>query len=399
MPTCFGNGGMFDRCHWGVKGQMRGRPIIPDSHKLLRVIEIDHQVDPRWETFMSTHPEALIYHHSAWLQTLEQEYGRRSVALACEGGDGRLRGILPLLQTRGLPFQIGGQRTGRRLSSLPRTPIAGPLALDSQAAEALMRAAIERAQQEPETRLELKMSSPTLDGLVDGIDGNPWRLTYTLTLPSNPADLRFGNARNHGRIRWAVNKAARLGVQVRPAETEADLCAWYLLYLETMRSHQVPPRSYRFFRNMWKNLCPRGLMRLLLAEQQLGEERRLLAGSIFLLFGSTVFYAFNGRRRADLPLRPNDAIHWQAIQDACRAGFRTYDFGEVAESHQGLAEFKRKWGAEPGRLYRYYYPSIQEMDTDDTTPGEPVRQLANASWNRLPLRVTALLGDWLYRYL
>lgn len=378
---------------------MRVRPIIPDSDQCLRVIEIDHRVDPRWEAFMSTHPEGLIYHHSAWLQTLEQEYGRSSVALACEGDDGLLRGILPLLRTRGLPFQIGGQRTGRRLSSLPRTPISGPLALDSQAAEVLLRAAIERTQREPGTRLELKMGSATLDGLVNGIKGTPWRLTYTLALPSDPADLRFGNARNHGRIRWAINKAARLGVQVRSAETEADLRDWYLLYLDTMRSHQVPPRSYRFFRAMWKHLRPRGLMRLLLAEIPQGEERRLLAGSIFLLFGRTVFYAFNGRRRADLTLRPNDAIHWQAIQDACRAGFRTFDFGEVPDTHQGLAEFKRKWGAEPRRLYRYYYPNIEEIDTDDITPGEPVRQLANASWNRLPLRVTARLGDWLYRYL
>lgn len=378
---------------------MRVRPIVPDTRGGLRVIEIDPETDPRWEDFMSSHPKGLIYHHPSWLWVLEREYGRRPVALACEGSDGQFHGILPLLPTRGLPFQIGGWRAGRRLSSLPRTPIAGPLALDNQAAEVLLRTAIERTQRESGTRLELKMGSPELDGLVDGMDGVPWRLTYALGLPSDPADLRFGSARNHGRIRWAVNKAARLGVQVREAETETDLLAWYLLYLETMRVHQVPPRSYRFFQSVWAHLRPRGLMRLLLAEQQRGEERHVLAGSMFLLFGHTIFYAFNGRRRVDLPLRPNDAIHWQAIQDACHAGFRTYDFGEVAENHQGLAEFKRKWGAEPRRLYRYYYPSIQGLDTDGSKPTKPIRQIASATWNRLPLRATGVLGDWLHRYL
>ena len=214
--------------------------------------------------------------------------------------------------------------------------------------------------------------------------------------------MRFGTSRNHGRIKWAVNKAIKLGVQVRPAETARDLRAWYALYLDTMRAHIVPPRSYRFFETAWEVLQPRGLMRLLLAEQHQAGRRRLLAGSLVLMFGQTVFYAFNGRRREDLSLRPNDVIQWQAIQDACRAGFRWYDFGEVTEENQGLAEFKSKWGAEPRRLYRYYYPAphvSEGSETRDLTAGGRARQVANAAWRRLPLSVTALLGDWLYGYL
>ena len=237
-----------------------------------------------------------------------------------------------------------------------------------------MRAAIERAQRVPDSRLELKMLAPDLNGLVEGLIGTPWRLTYRLTLCPDPADLRLGSARNHGRIRWAVNKAARLGVRVRQAETEVDLLDWYRLYLETMRSHQVPPRSYRFFRSIWRYLLPRGWMRLLLAEQRQVKERRPLAGSIFLLFGCTIFYAFNGRHRVDLPLRPNDAIHWQAIQDACHSGFRTYDFGGGGKP-SGIGEFKHKWGAEPQRLYRYYYPPIPDLNTDDFMPGKPIQRI------------------------
>lgn len=378
---------------------MRIQTIIRNSRQQQRVIETDPQTDPRWEAFVSKHPNGLIYHHPAWLKTLEQEYGCPLVALCCEGDDGQLRGILPLQQTRGLPLRLGNGRIGRRLSSLPRTPIAGPLALDRPAAEGLLRAAIARVQQEPETQMELKMRSPALDGLIAGVRGVPWRQSYLLALPADPADLHFGSARNHSRIRWAINKAARLGIRVRQAETEADLRAWYRLYLETMRCHQIPPRSYRFFLSVWNHLQPCGRMRLLLAEQQQEDERRIVAGSIFLLSGDTVFYAFNGRSRADLPLRPNDAIHWQAIHDACRDGFRTYDFGEVAENHQGLAEFKRKWGAESRRLYRYYYPGIQDVHADGVTLSKPIHRIANASWNRLPLPVTAMLGDWLYRYL
>jgi hypothetical protein len=243
----------------------------------------------------------------------------------------------------------------------------------------------------------LKVPSDVLGDAVKGMVGIPWRLTYVLELPRDPDQIRFGNSRNHARIKWAVNKAAREGVAVRLAETEEELRAWYQLYLETNRWHAVPPRPYRLFQACWDLLQPRGLMRLMLAEQREAGQCRLLAGSIFLMFGSTVFYAFNGRRLETLSLRPNDAIHWNAIQDACREGYRYYDFGEVLEDNQGLAEFKGKWGTEARRLYRYYYPTPKSVPTDESTGF--VGRLAGVVWRKLPLRAISLLGDRIYSYL
>jgi len=55
-------------------------------------------------------------------------------------------------------------------------------------------------------------------------------------------------------------------LRVREAAVEADLSAWYDVYLETMRWHAVPPLSYRLFKAMWDVLRPQGYMRLLVAE-------------------------------------------------------------------------------------------------------------------------------------
>lgn len=368
---------------------------------VLRVVRIDPLVDPRWAAFVAAHPEGTIYHHPAWLRALAAEYGQPAAHLACEDAEGRLRGILPLLQTRGLPLRTGGLLAGRRLASLPRTPVAGPLALDREATAALVGAAVARARRTPGLRLQLKGQAPDLDGLVDGLVGVPWRLTYVLELPVQPDELRFGNSRNHAQIKWAVNKAAKSGVRVRPADTVADLRAWYALYLDTMRWHAVPPRPYRFFRALWDLLQSAGQLRLLLAERDEARRPQLLAGALFLLYGQTVSYGFGGRRREALALRPNDAIHWRAIEEAYRAGFRRYDFGEVPEGHEGLAAFKGKWGTEPRRLYRYYHPCPVTPAVERTTaPGEgAARRLARAAWRRLALPATAQVGDWLYRYL
>ncbi len=367
------------------------RHDVAEAVSTLRVVEVDARNDPRWEALVSTLSNGLIYHHPSWLQVLEEALGYKPVNLACEDANGQFRGVLPLFYKQGL-------FTGRQYSSLPRTPVGGPLARDSQSMAILVRAAVERTCDEPGAQLQLKMSSNALDGLVEDVVGAPWRETYILELPERPELLRMGNSRNHARIKWAVNKATKLGVQVHPAETEQELRAWYGLYLETMRWVAVPPRPYHFFELAWQRLHPRGLMRLLLAKQYEAGRARLLAGSLFLMFGQTVFYAFNGRRREDLSLRPNDAIHWRAIHDACAEGFRYYDFGEVTKDNQGLAEFKSKWGAEPKWLHRYYYPAPRELEISMLESSSRAHQLLSTVWRRLPIKATVLLSDWAHHY-
>ena len=382
----------FQPAEESLDGPARPRRLESCTYGARRVIETDPLRDARWQAFVDAHPDASIYHHPAWFQVIEMTHGYRPVALACEDPSGKLLGILPMFEKRGL-------LAGRHLSSLPHTPVAGPVATDGETLRTLIVAAAERVDGRAGTWLQLKVAAPCLDGLVNGLIGTQWDSTYVLELPQQPEDLRFGSSRNHSRIRWAVNKADRLGVHVRSADSRADLRRWYRLYLGTMRWHMTPPRPYRFFEAMWDILGQRDKMRLLLAERRQNAHTDLLAGSLFLLHGSTVHYAFNGRSKRDLALRPNDAIHWRAINDVCREGFRRYDFGEVSGENQGLAQFKEKWGAETHQLYRYHYPRARELDRGALRPESTIRRLAEHTWRRLPLKLTAVLGDWMYRYL
>jgi hypothetical protein len=357
----------------------------------LRVVELNATTDRRWESLLRSIPHGLIYHHPAWVEVLEEAYGYQPINLGCEDANGQLRGVLPLLKMRGL-------FSGRRISSLPRTPVAGPLAFDAQAMTILVGAAVEQVRDMDSAGLQIKMLTNELDGLVDGVVGAPWRATYVLELPERLESLRFGNARNHGQIKRAVNKAAKLGIQVYPAETEHELHAWYELYLDTMRWVVVPPRPYHFFEVAWRRLRPPGMLRLLLARHHQGGKSRIVGGLLLLMFGQTVFYAFSGWRREDQALRPNNALHWHAIQDACMEGFRYYDFGEVPNNNPGLTEFKSKWGAEQKWLYRYYYPEPRESEINMLDSNSRVHQFASVVWRRLPIKATALLGNMAHRF-
>jgi len=370
------------------------------SSQCLQVTEMNPQTDPRWESFVVGHPNGSIYHHPLWVEALEREYGQKGVYLSCVDAAGQVLAILPLLYTRGLPFNWGGAVAGRRLSSLPRTPIAGPLSIDPRATVAVLQEAVRRVSQKPGTRLQIKTQRTELDGLVDGLVCTPWRLSYVLQLTDGAEEpFRIGRSHHRRGIKSNINKAEKLGVHVRAAETEADLRIWHMLYADTMRRNFVPPRPYRFFAVLWELMHPREMMQLLLAEQERAGRKKILAGSIYLRFGRTVTYAFNGSSFDDLLLRPNDAIFWHALNAAHRQGFQSFDFGEVAEGNSELASYKCKWGSTPVRLYRYYYPAFRDLESGYFESGGFLQSLGAAVWSRLPLKATTWLGDRIYRYL
>jgi len=193
-----------------------------------------------------------------------------------------------------------------------------------------------------------------------------------------------------------VNKATRFGVEVREAKHPEQLRAWYALYVETMRAHARLPIPRRFFEAIWE-LSPGGSVRLLLAEQA-GAHRQLLAGSLFLLYGQTAIYAFNGRRGDRLASRPNELLLWRAIHDAREAGFTRFSFGQVAAGQDGLAQFKAKWGAKECSPHRYVYPP-QSAGMGAARGCAAAFERAGAPlMRRLPARLATLAGDAVYRY-
>lgn len=363
----------------------RSQPL--DHPNGFRLVEVDPVADARWDAYVCAHGDGLAYHHSGWLLALQHEYRQAVVGLALETDDGVLGGVLPLMATKGLPLGLGGPLAGRRLSSLPRTPVAGPLADHRDGLAALVRGALERTA--PGAHLQLKAEDARLDGLVPTVSGTPWRLTYVVELPDSPEKLRFGNRRNNTRIRSSITTATKEGLVVAPAHSFDEVRHWYRLYLEAMRHHVVPARPLRLFEALWEHLRPRGMMQLLLARRA----GRLLAGSVLLKHGTTVHYAFNGSSRSAFHYRPNDMLQWHSIHEACAEGYRRYDLGEVAEHHDGLAHFKRKWGAEPRRLHRYSHPAPEPAK--DKAPADVVAR----AWRMVPLGATAVAGRLAYRYL
>jgi len=355
-------------------------------------------LDQEWIEFIQNYEECSIYHHPAWLKVLQEETNQKIVKLVCRNSSGKLVGILPLQFTRGVPFRFGGIPGAKRVSSLPRTPVSGLVALNEDIADLLISNAIEISKNSSKHRLQIKSFNDNLNSHIKNLSKHYWREFYFTEIPKYPEEIRFGNSKNHTKIKWGVNKAIKNGVSIRYSNSEKDLSLWYDLYLDTMKFHTTPPRSFLFFKNLWKNLKSNNLMQLVFAELDENGKKRIIAGSIFLLFNKTVIYAFNGSSRKDFELRPNDLIHWTVIHEVQKRGFEIYDWGEVTRGQKGLAAYKEKWSSKKLEMYHYYYPDFEDKNEENIDSGTNEGMLKNI-WNILPLKATSIIGSVIFKYL
>ena len=369
-----------------------------NQDKNYKISEESSVSDQECIEFILAKPDRSIYFHPEWLKVLGEETNQTIIKLVCRNSTGKVEGILPMQFTKGVPLGVGGIPGAKRLSSLPRTPVGGLVVSCNEVAELLIKRAIEIADNHSKCLLQIKSYDDTLNDKLPTLSKYFWREIYITDIPKYPEEVRFGNSKNHTKIKWGVNKAIKNGVTIRYANSEKDLLAWYNLYLDTMQFHTTPPRSLRFFKSLWNNLKPKGLMQLVLAELQNGGESRIIAGSIFLTFNKVVVYAFNGSNRNDFELRPNDLIHWNVIMDSQKKGFEFYDWGEVTKGQEGLAAYKEKWSSRKVNMYHYYYPGIEMKDSEEIDSG--LREgLVKRIWNLLPLKITAKIGSLIFNRL
>ncbi|MCK5086983.1 MAG: GNAT family N-acetyltransferase, partial [Melioribacteraceae bacterium] len=278
------------------------------------------------------------------------------------------------------------------------TPLGGLLADDEFVREALLDEAIKRVDSKRKTFLQLKCYSSDINKRNSQIQQVPWRSSYFCELPNDPSKIRFGNKKQHHRVKWAVNKAKKLGITIREAATEEDIKKWYDLYLKTMRWHVVAVRPFRFFKFLLENLRPKGLLTVLLAEIDDGNGKELISGSFFLHFNKTFFYSFNGRCREGLVSHANDLIQWEAIHLATKMGYSNYDMGEVSSNNSSLAHYKTKWGCCAKPVYHYYYPLNEKMKEKEVDISEDV-SLTKLIWRKAPLYFTMQWGILTNRFL
>jgi CelD/BcsL family acetyltransferase involved in cellulose biosynthesis len=335
--------------------QARTRLPSIGSPSPAHVVEIDPAGDPRWDAMVGGHRDASVYHLGAWAGVLRSAYGHRPSYLALETSDGTVIGGLPLMRMRGLV-------TGRRMSTLPAVPPAGPLADTDDGARALLEAAMNVADGFDARIWTLHARHGGLEAIAPRLLPRPKHPAYVLPLGVDPDELRAGLKKSSRNLWRSLKKADESGVVVREGKGRADLRAFYSMYARAMRRRRVLPRPYRQVAAA-QELLPEGVFRLYLAEY----EGHVVGGMIGHAFGETLELLYLGSDERRFDCRPNHALYWHAIRWATEAGYTELDLGH-ANPGSSLATFKQQWGAEPIPEYRYDY--VPGAAADSEAPAE-----------------------------
>jgi hypothetical protein len=290
--------------------------------------------------FIGRCSNASFFHHPLWLKILTMETLQPYCYIVCRDNNNEIEGIMPLLKTKGLPFNAFGVLSKKRISSLPRTPFAGPLANNRQVCTKLIKKGIEIQKGDPGSLLQIKTNCR-----IQCDNANfrvmEWRKAFIKEVPGKNEPLKFEDHRNEKNILKNVRNAEKSGVKFRQAEDPADLLEWYKLYLIRMRFHKVPARSFLFFKYCWELLKSAGMMDLNLAVQENGGKEEVLGGSINFKYNNICYGAFNAGNMEKSGLMFGDFLMFSQLLMLQENGYTHFDLGEVPAGHSRLEKYKK----------------------------------------------------------
>lgn len=340
-----------------------------------------HRLSPapgaNWETAVSEHPQAGVFHDARWLRVLKKTYGRKAFFLEA-ARPGRPSLLIPFVEVK-------SPLTGVRGVSLPFTDFCPPLGADDgglgSALDALLAFGRERGWQ----HFELRGTTAPRPGLAP----SGTYLAHRATLQDNSSSVPAAIASS---ARRSLQKAEREGVQVTFRTDEAAMQIYRGLHDLTRLRHGVPPQPARFFRHLQAELLARQGGFVAVASLQ----SRPIAAAIFLLRGANAVYKFGASDLAYKSVRANSAVMAGSLRELFARGVREVHFGRTSADNEGLRQFKRSWGGqeEPLHYFRICVRTGQSLPAPDRASG-----WHTAVFRRLPRALNRLAGQILYPHL
>ncbi len=333
--------------------------------------------DARWLSFISTHPEATIFHHPAWMDVMNSCYGYEPFIIAVCDNNGEIKAGIPIMN-------VNLALRPSRWISLPFTDYCNPLYFDDISLGYLTDCIAMCYQERMVRQIELRYAFPC--------DINTHTLSnfflHTIPLDSDVDKVTKRFNRVH---RQNIRAAEQKGVTIERGNQLEHLLQFYNIQLETRRRHGVPAQPKRFFYLLADKICSQDLGFVLLAYK----DNKCLGGLVLLCWGGSLMAKYAASYEDSLNLRPNNLLFNAAIDWGCRNGFRIFDMGRSTTEQSGLCRYKRGWGAEEKPL------SYTIFSTASASPRthRMSEDIANTIFKHSPTLVCRLVGELFYKYM
>jgi FemAB-related protein (PEP-CTERM system-associated) len=323
-----------------------------------------------WEQFLAKQGDPAGYHSWGWRRVFESAFGHDSIYLIARRA-GETAGVLPMVAIRSRLF-------GNTLTSLPFLNYGGVIADGSDAGDALVVAAREKARDHHCSHVELRHVAPQFPTL-------PCKRHKVSMRVDLRADQWPGPDR---KVRNQIRKAEKSGLIVERGG-EALVADFYKVFARNMRDLGTPVYSRRLFEEVLRAFPDRSLLHIVRLK---GEP---VAAGFTYRTDTMVQLPWASSIREFNPLCPNVLLYWDALQYAQERGAAVFDMGRSTPD-EGTFRFKAQWGAQPVPLH-WEYQLLTGADMPNVSPSNPKFQFAIALWQKLPLALTKRVGPMIVR--
>ena len=349
-----------------------------------------------WDAYVINHPHGTVFHLTRWKNVIEKTFGHKSYYLIAEDNEGarlpssaenrnRLNyskpgaaivGIFPLFEIRSLFF-------GNYLVSVPFAEAGGPIVESDLIERELIDRAIDYTKENRLDYLEMRNIRP----LTRDFPGKELYYNFKREI--------FGSVDDN--LKAIPRKARRM---IRQGEKnnlsflfgKQYMAQFYEVLARNYHNLGTPVFSSAFFDNFCTEFEENCNILLIL-----NDEKKPIAGVLFLLYKDQVLPYFAGSLVKYRKLAPNDFMYWQLMKYGFENSYRVFDFGR-SKKETGSFDFKRHWGLEPKLLHYQYYLN-KGTEVPNLSPANPKYKMGIRLWRKLPFQATRLLGPSIAKYL
>jgi hypothetical protein len=239
----------------------------------LNAILMNPLVDRKWDDAISTHPDATIFHSTAWARVLVDTYGHRPCYVQMSF-NGSLLALVPMMEVQSV-------LTTSRGLCLPFSDYCAPLTFSTFGHELVAQKLQQIARERCWSYLELRGHSIA----PSNVPASESYYGHSLDLRVGPEALisNFSSS-----VQRAVRKAQRSGLTVSIQSSPEAMAQFYKLHVRTRRRHGTPPQPRSFFINIQRHLISAGLGFIVLVECQKGP----IAAAMFFKLGRHAVFKF-----------------------------------------------------------------------------------------------------------
>ncbi len=347
------------------------------SNKNTAVKQLTSSEYAQWDSYVKTHPQGSFFHLSGWQQVISKSFHHDCYFLYAEL-DGNIVGVLPLVEVKSKLF-------GHALISTPFCVYGGAIANSPELVRQLEKEACQLAEKLSVDYLELRYQEKQDSSLL-----------------LKQAHSAFGCeiAEDNEQILAAIKKKQRavirhslkneLSFSLESGKT--NLKDFYQLLSTSYRNLGTPIFSKNYFENLVDVFGDDADIAVIKSK-----DGQLSSAVMNFYFNEQVLPYYGGGNDSARGLKSADFMYYQVMCNASERGYRWYDFGR-SKNDSGPYKYKKNWGMEPKSLF-YYYHLVNAEELPNLSPNNPKYKLFIQLWQKLPLKVSQIVGPFLSKFL